>query len=79
MNKRMKKLVTASALLSLLVASPIASAATTYTVKSGDNLWKISTQYGTTIAELKAQGERIEIVDGELSEDLVFAAILRLI
>ncbi|WP_306812965.1 M23 family metallopeptidase [Paenibacillus soyae] len=54
MNKRMKKLITASALLSLLVASPIASAATTYTVKSGDNLWKISTQYGTTIAELKA-------------------------
>ncbi|MEK3882804.1 M23 family metallopeptidase [Paenibacillus sp. PL2-23] len=54
MNKRMKKLVAATALLSMLVASPIASAAQTYTVKSGDNLWKISTQYGTTIAELKA-------------------------
>lgn len=40
---------------------------------------EVDAGYAATIAELKAQGERIEILDGELSEDQVFAAILRTI
>jgi dTMP kinase len=39
---------------------------------------EVDAGYKATIAELKAQGERIEILDGEQSEDQVFAAILRL-
>ena len=35
--------------------------------------------YRATIAELTALGERIETIDGELSEDAVFAAILTLV
>lgn len=35
--------------------------------------------YRATIAELRAAGERIEIIDGEASEDDVFAAILRFV
>jgi dTMP kinase len=35
--------------------------------------------YQATIAELRAQGERIEILDGEKTEDQVFAAILALV
>lgn len=38
---------------------------------------EVDAGYTATIAELKAQGERIEILDGEQSEDQVFAAILR--
>lgn len=40
---------------------------------------EVDAGYKATIAELQAAGERIEIVDGEQSEDQVFAAILRLI
>ncbi len=40
---------------------------------------EVDAGYQATIAELQAAGERIEIVDGEQSEDQVFAAILRLI
>lgn len=53
MNHRLKKLIASSALVSLLAAAPVVSAAT-YTVKSGDSLWKISAQYGTTVADLKS-------------------------
>lgn len=35
--------------------------------------------YSATIAELTAQGERIETIDGELPPDAVFGEILRLI
>lgn len=35
--------------------------------------------YRATIAELRAGGERIECIDGEMPEDAVFAAMLRLI
>jgi dTMP kinase len=35
--------------------------------------------YKATIAELQALGERIEILDGEQTQDQVFAAILRLV
>ncbi len=35
--------------------------------------------YRATIAELTALGERIEIVDGEASEDAVFAAIVKIV
>jgi len=35
--------------------------------------------YRATIAELKANGERIETIDGEQSEDQVFATILALV
>ncbi len=40
---------------------------------------EVAAGYDATIAELKAQGERIEILDGEQTEDQVFAAILRTI
>ena len=40
---------------------------------------EVDAGYRATIAELKAAGERIEILDGELSEDQVFAAIIRLV
>ena len=38
---------------------------------------EVAAGYDATIAELKAQGERIDILDGEQTEDEVFAAILR--
>jgi dTMP kinase len=40
---------------------------------------EVDAGYKATIAELKAQGERIEILDGELTEDQVFAAIVRVV
>ena len=40
---------------------------------------EVDAGYKATIAELRAQGERIEVIDGEQSEDLVFAAIVRLV
>jgi len=40
---------------------------------------EVDAGYQATIAELRAQGERIEILDGEQTEDQVFAAILRAI
>ena len=40
---------------------------------------EVDAGYKATIAELKAQGERIEVIDGEQTEDQVFAAILRLV
>jgi dTMP kinase len=40
---------------------------------------EVDAGYRATIAELLAAGERIETLDGEQSEDEVFAAILRLI
>jgi dTMP kinase len=40
---------------------------------------EVDAGYKATIAELKALGERIEILDGEQPEDQVFAAILRLV
>jgi dTMP kinase len=36
----------------------------------------VAAGYTATIAELRAQGERIEILDGEATPDAVFAAIL---
>lgn len=39
---------------------------------------EVAAGYRATIAELCAQGERIEIVDGEAAPDDVFAAIVRL-
>ena len=40
---------------------------------------EVDAGYRATIAELIAAGERIETIDGEQSEDQVFAAILRLV
>ncbi|HUS31312.1 MAG TPA: dTMP kinase [Kofleriaceae bacterium] len=40
---------------------------------------EVDAGYKATIAELKALGERIEILDGEQSEDQVFAAIVSLV
>jgi len=40
---------------------------------------EVDAGYRATIAELIAAGETIEIIDGELSEEQVFAAILRLV
>jgi dTMP kinase len=40
---------------------------------------EVDAGYRATIAELRAAGERIEVVDGEQSEDAVFAAIARLV
>ncbi|MDX2090592.1 MAG: dTMP kinase [Kofleriaceae bacterium] len=39
----------------------------------------VAAGYKATIAELQAQGERIEILDGEMSQDAVFAGILKLV
>ena len=40
---------------------------------------EVDAGYTATIAELRTAGERIEVLDGELSEDAVFAAILTLV
>ncbi len=40
---------------------------------------EVDAGYQATIAELRAAGERIEVLDGELAEDQVFAAILELV
>ena len=40
---------------------------------------EVDAGYRATIAELVAGGERIEVVDGEQSEDSVFAAIARIV
>jgi dTMP kinase len=40
---------------------------------------EVDAGYTATIAELVAQGERIETLDGEMSEDDVFAAIVKLV
>jgi dTMP kinase len=40
---------------------------------------EVDAGYSATIAELAAAGERIEIIDGEQPEDVVFAQILRLV
>lgn len=39
----------------------------------------VAAGYTATIAELQAQGERIEILDGEATPDAVFAGILKLV
>jgi hypothetical protein len=39
----------------------------------------VAAGYDATIAELTAQGERIERLDGEATPDAVFAAILALV
>ena len=39
---------------------------------------EVAAGYQATIAELTAQGERIETIDGEASPDTVFAAIVKL-
>ena len=40
---------------------------------------EVAAGYKATIAELTAQGERIEIIDGEASPDQVFASIVKLV
>jgi dTMP kinase len=40
---------------------------------------EVDAGYTATIAELVAQGERVETLDGEMSEDDVFAAIVKLV
>lgn len=40
---------------------------------------EVAAGYKATISELAAQGERIEIIDGEASQDAVFAAIVALV
>lgn len=40
---------------------------------------EVAAGYQATIAELVAQGERIEVIDGEAAPDAVFAAILALV
>lgn len=40
---------------------------------------EVAAGYQATISELAAQGERIEIIDGELPPDAVFAAIVHLV
>jgi dTMP kinase len=40
---------------------------------------EVDAGYRATVAELTAQGERIEVIDGELPADAVFQAILSLI
>lgn len=40
---------------------------------------EVAAGYKATIAELQAQGERIEIIDGEASADAVFAQVTKLV
>lgn len=40
---------------------------------------EVAAGYKATISELAAQGERIEVIDGEASQDTVFAAIAALV
>jgi dTMP kinase len=40
---------------------------------------EVAAGYKATISELTAQGERIEVIDGELPVDAVFAAITKLV
>ncbi len=40
---------------------------------------EVAAGYKATISELAAQGERIEVIDGELPADDVFAAIVKLV
>ena len=40
---------------------------------------EVAAGYKATISELAAQGERIEIIDGEASQDAVFTAIVALV
>jgi dTMP kinase len=40
---------------------------------------EVDAGYRATIAELRAAGERIEVIDGEQTEDAVFEAIARLV
>jgi dTMP kinase len=40
---------------------------------------EVAAGYKATISELAAQGERIEVIDGEASQDAVFAAIVALV
>jgi dTMP kinase len=40
---------------------------------------EVAAGYQATLSELQSQGERIEIVDGELGPDDVFAAIVRIV
>ena len=40
---------------------------------------EVAAGYQATIAELMAQGERIEVIDGEADADAVFAAITALV
>ena len=40
---------------------------------------EVAAGYKATIAELTAQGERIETIDGEVSADVVFQQIVKLV
>jgi len=40
---------------------------------------EVAAGYKATMSELAAQGERIEVIDGEASQDAVFAAITKLV
>ncbi len=40
---------------------------------------EVAAGYKATLSELAAQGERIEIIDGEANPDAVFGAILALV
>ena len=54
-NKKIFMSVTASAVIaSSIVGADQVAAASTYKVKPGDSLWKISQQYNTSVAQLKS-------------------------
>src|SRR5262249_3727560 len=40
---------------------------------------EVGAGYRATIAELRSEGERIEVIDGEQPEDSVFASVLRVL
>ena len=56
--------VIASGSLALLIGVSDAEASSTYTIKSGDSLWKIASQHNTSVADLKAWNK--------LSSDVIF-------
>lgn len=56
--------VIASGSLALLIGVSDAEASSTYTIKSGDSLWKIASQHNVSVADLKAWNT--------LSSDIIF-------
>jgi N-acetylmuramoyl-L-alanine amidase len=56
-GKTMKKLIAVTAVATTLLMPTLAQASTIYTVKSGDSLWRIAQNNGTTVNALKTANQ----------------------